>query len=61
MEDTLATMTQKMLDLQVKYLDLQMQSAEEITRLHHKVNYLSIKSDRRGNVCSKELRLTLIP
>ena len=38
MEDKLASMTQKMLDLQVKYLDLQVQSAVEIKRLHQKVN-----------------------
>merc|ERR1711974_52622 len=41
MEDKLASMTQKMLDLQVKYLDLQVQSAGEITRLHQKVSVLT--------------------
>jgi len=41
MEDKLASMTQKMLDLQFKYLDLEVHSAREITRLHEKVNVLT--------------------
>ena len=48
MEDKLASMTQKMLDLQVKYLDLQVQSSGEITRLHQKVNDLSETTVPKG-------------
>ena len=48
MEDKLASMTQKMLDLQIKYLDLQVHSAGEITRLHQKVNDLTETTVQKG-------------
>jgi hypothetical protein len=48
MEDKLASMTQKMLDLQIKYLDLQVHSAGEITRLHQKVNVLTETTVQKG-------------
>ena len=41
MEDKLASMTQKMIDLQMKYLDLQENSNDEINKLHHKIHELS--------------------
>ena len=47
MEDRLSSMTQKMLDLQVQYLDLQVKSAEQLSKLHHKVNELSEQRDLR--------------
>ena len=50
MEDKLASMTQKMMDLQVKYLDLQVQSSGEITRLHQKVNGLTETTVQKGTV-----------
>ena len=50
MEDQLASMTEKMLDLQLKYLDLQEHSSEEINRLHQRINQLSTtKSDKGMN------------
>ena len=48
MEDKLASMTQKMLDLQIKYLDLEVHSAGEITRLHQKVNDLTETTVQKG-------------
>ena len=48
MEDKLASMTQKMLDLQVKYLDLQVQSAGDITSLHQKVSVFTEPTVQKG-------------
>ena len=58
MEDQLASMTEKMLDLQLKYLDLQEHSSEEINRLHQRINQLSTtKSDKGMNKKYLSLRL----
>jgi len=38
MEDRLSSMTQKMLELQIKYLDLQKKSSDEIISLHDKLH-----------------------
>ena len=58
MEDKLASMTQKMMDLQVKYLDLQVQSSGEITRLHQKVNGLTETTVQKGTVMRTDVLTT---
>ena len=56
MEDRLTSMTQKMLDLQVQYLNLQVQSSDEITRLHHKINTLTDHTLQRKEKPSRRRR-----
>lgn len=47
MEDRLSSMTQKMLELQIKYLDLQKKSSDEIISLHDKLHQvLQINNER---------------
>ena len=48
MEDKLESMSKKMLDLQMKYLHLRVQSKDEIARLHHKINALN---NDKGILC----------
>ena len=45
MEDKLASMTQKMLDLQFKYLNLEEDSSNEINELNDKIIDLTNKHD----------------
>lgn len=49
MEDRLSSMTQKMLELQIKYLDLQKKSSDEIISLHDKLHQvLQINNSERS-------------
>ena len=52
MEDRLSSMTQKMLELQIKYLDLQKKSSDEIISLHdklHRVLQTKEEISQKGN------------
>ena len=52
MEDRLSSMTQKMLELQIKYLDLQKKSSDEIISLHDKLHRVLQTKDeisQKGN------------
>eukprot|EP00093_Oithona_nana_P004579 04579.XXX_136175_133072_1 [CDS] Oithona nana genome sequencing. len=59
MEDRLSSMTQKMLELQIKYLDLQKKSSDEIISLHDKLHQvLQINNSERSQ---KESVSNIVP
>ena len=61
MEDRLSSMTQKMLELQIKYLDLQKKSSDEIISLHdklHKVLHETTFSQKGKKNSSNRIRIS---
>jgi hypothetical protein len=60
MEDRLASMTQKMLDLQFRYLDMQEQSSQEIAQLHNRIaELMGRKNQQKGEYINITFKIFL--